>query len=127
MKHIALIAVASALTLFCGCFSVVRIPNCYEQVDDEGEVTNRVWSCFCDDVPGMRVYPTVKMRCRITAEWWKPIPPDVKGKQLRQAKAFKHWGWIPLSVIWLTAPFDAAIDTVFLPYDIYVLKCKEDK
>ena len=25
------------------------------------------------------------------------------------------------------APFDAAIDTVFLPYDIYVLKCKEDK
>lgn len=117
----------SVLTLLCGCFSVVRIPLCHEHVSDEGEVTNRVWYSFCDDVKGMRVYPTVKMRCRITAEWWAPIPADLKGEKLRDARMFKRWGWIPLGVVWLTAPFDAAIDTVFLPYDLYVVKSKEDK
>ena len=116
-----------ALTLLCGCLSVVRIPLCYEKVSDEGEVTNRVWTSFCDEVPGMRVYPTVKMRCRVTAERWAPIPADLKGEKLRDARMFKCWGWIPLSVIWLTAPVDAAIDTVFLPYDLYVVKSKEDK
>lgn len=113
--------------LACGCLSVVRIPLCNEQVSDEGEVTNRVWTSFCDEVPGMRVYPTVKMRCRVTAEWLKPIPPDAKGKRLHQMRMFKHWGWIPLGVVWMTAPFDAAIDTVFLPYDLYVVKSKEGK
>ena len=117
----------SVLTLLCGCLSVVRIPLCNEQVSDEGEVTNRVWTSFCDKVPGMRVYPTVKMRCRVTAEWLKPIPPEAKGERLREMRMFKCWGWIPLSVIWLTAPVDAAIDTVFLPYDLHVVKSKEDK
>ena len=116
-----------ALTLLCGCLSVVRIPLCYEKVSDEGEVTNRVWTSFCDEVPGMRVYPTVKMRCRATAEWLKPIPDDVKGREFRQMRTFKRWGWIPLSVIWITAPLDAAIDTAFLPWDLYVRGKKEAK
>ena len=37
-------------------------------------------------------------------------------------RMFKHWGWIPLGVIWLTAPFDSAIDTAFLPLDLYCRK-----
>ena len=119
---IGAIIAAIGTSLMSGCLSVVRIPSCYEQVSDEGEVTNRVWTSFCDDVPGMRVYPTIKMRCKITAEWWKPIPPEAKGTQLRRMRAFKHWGWIPLGVIWLTAPFDAAIDTAFLPWDLYCRK-----
>lgn len=119
VKWLVTIAV---LTLLCGCLSVVRIPLCNEQVSDEGEVTNRVWTSFCDEVPWMRVYPTVKMRCRVTAEWLKPIPPEAKGKRLREMRMFKHWGWIPLGVIWLTAPFDSAIDTAFLPLDLYCRK-----
>ena len=118
MKRLAMIA---ALTLFSGCLSVVRIPLCREWVSDEGEVTNRVWTSFCDDVPGMRVFPTVKMRYRVTAEWLKPIPPEAKGKRLREMRMLKHWGWIPLGVIWFTAPFDMVTDTVFLPYDLYVV------
>jgi len=110
----------------CGCLSVVRIPLCHEQVSDEGEVTNRVWTSFCDAVPNMRVYPTIKMRCRVTCEWWKPIPPEAKGQQLRQMRAFKRWGWIPLMTIWATVPFDAAIDTVFLPWDLYCAKGKRN-
>ena len=124
---IGAIIAAIGASLMSGCLSVVRIPLCNEQVSDEGEVTNRVWTSFCDKVPGMRVYPTVKMRCRVTAEWLKPIPADLKGEKLRDARMFKCCGWIPLSVVWLTAPFDAAIDTVFLPYDLYVVKSKEDK
>ena len=114
-----------AALIFGGCLSVVRIPLCYEKVSDEGEVTNRVWTSFCDDVPGMRVYPTVKMRCRVTAEWLKPIPPEAKGRRLREMRMFKHWGWIPLGIVWITAPFDAAIDTAFLPWDLYCAKGKE--
>lgn len=106
----------------CGCLSVVRIPSCYEQVSDEGEVTNRVWTSFCDEVPGMRVYPTIKMRSRVTAKWLEPIPPEAKGRELRQMKGFKRWGWIPLAVLWATSPFDAAVDTVFLPWDLYCRK-----
>ena len=116
-----------ASVFLCGCLSVVSIPMCDERVSDEGEVTNRVWHSFCDDVPGMRVYPTVKMRCRVTEEWLKPIPPDAKGRRLRQMRAFKNWGWIPLCAIWITAPFDAAIDTAFLPWDLYVRGKKEER
>lgn len=115
--HVAAFLALLCATL-CGCLSVVRIPLCNEQVSDDGEVTNRVWTSLLDEVPGMRVYPTVKMRCRVTAEWLKPIPPEAKGKRLREMRMFKHWGWIPLGVIWLTAPFDAAVDTLFVPFDI---------
>ena len=84
MMRMARVFCLCLLASACGCLSVVRIPLCNEQVSDEGEVTNRVWSSFCDDVPGMRVYPTVKMRCRVTEEWLKPIPPEAKGKGLRE-------------------------------------------
>lgn len=122
MMRMARVFCLCLLASACGCLSVVRIPLCNEQVSDEGEVTNRVWSSFCDDVPGMRVYPTVKMRCRVTEEWLKPIPPEAKGKRLREMRMFKYWGWIPLTILWTTSPFDAAIDTVFLPWDLYKRK-----
>ena len=122
MNRIAQIMVALLMILACGCLSVVRIPLCHEYVSDEGVVTNRVWYSFCDDVKGMRIYPTIKMRCRITAKWLEPIPADLKGEELRDVRRFRRWGWIPISVIWLTAPLDACIDTIFLPYDMYCVK-----
>lgn len=78
---VVVLAIVAISALCGGCLAVVRIPCCNEQVSDEGEVTNRVWTSFCDEVPGMRVYPTVKMRCHVTAEWLKPIPPEAKGEE----------------------------------------------
>lgn len=113
-----------AITLSaCGCLSVVRIPfPIHEKYSDDGVCTNRVWEGFLDKFPEYRVYTTVKMRCHITHEMLKPIPEDLKGEKLYNARMTKRWGWLPLTFIWLTAPFDAAVDTIFLPYDLYSRK-----
>ena len=122
MNHMAQVLAALLMALACGCLSVVRIPLPRKEYSDEGYVTNTVWTSFCDEVKGMRGYPTIKMRCCVTAEWWRPIPADLKCEELHDARMFKRWGWIPLSVIWLTAPLDACADTIFLPYDLYCVK-----
>ena len=108
------------------CLSVVRIPfPTNEKYSDEGVCTNRVWASFVDQLPQWRVYTTVKMRCHATKEvFFKPIPEDLKGEKLYKAKMTKRWAWIPLTIIWATSPFDAAVDTVFLPWDLY---CKSKK
>ena len=107
----------------CGCLSVVRIPfPAQEKFSDEGVCTNRVWASFLDQLPQFRVYTTVKMRCYATKEMYKPIPEDLKGEKLYNAKMTRRWGWIPLTIFWATSPFDAAIDTVFLPWDLYKRK-----
>ena len=106
----------------CGCLSIVRIPfPMHEKYSDDGVCTNRVWEGFLDNLPEYRIYTTVKMRCHVTHEMLKPIPEDWKGKKLHNARMVKHWGWIPLTFIWLTAPFDAALDTFFLPWDFYII------
>ena len=129
MSRTFVISLTSVSYVFIyGCLSVVRIPfPVHEDYSEEGFITNRIWSSFCDDVPGMRVYPTVKMRCRVTEEWLKPIPPEAKGKRLHDMMMFKRWGWIPLTFIWATSPVDASVDTLFLPYDIYKWKHKHGK
>ena len=105
--------------LLSGCLSVVRIPMPrQERYSEEGECTNRVWRSLFDDVPGLLVYPTVKMRWKATTAVVKPIPEELKGEKLYKARMTRRWGWIPLCVLWLTFPVDAAIDTVFLPLDI---------
>lgn len=111
---IALFALAAS-----GCLSVVRIPLENSEYSDEGECTNRVWTTVFDKRPDLRVFPTVKMRCIVTAGYFEPIPSETKGRDLYQARQFKRWGWLPLAVVWATAPVDAAVDVVFLPYDIY--------
>ena len=114
-------AVASMLS---GCLSVVRIPfPTSEKFSDEGVCTNRVWASFVDQLPQWRVYTTVKMRCHATKEvFFKPIPEELKGEKLYKAKMTKRWAWIPLTIIWATSPFDAAIDTLFLPWDLWQQK-----
>lgn len=125
MKKANAIFASLSAALICGCLSIVRMPLCSEKVSDEGEVTNRVWHSFCDDVPGMRIYPTVKIRCKVTSELIKPIPEEAKGADLRRMRLFKRYGWIPLSIMWITSPVDAAIDTLFLPWDIHCIKHRE--
>ena len=117
MKWLTTVLCAALLS---GCLSAVRIPFCHATYSDDGVCTNRVWYSFLSDLPQYRVYPTIKMRCHAMAEWWKPIDPAAKGETLYKQRMFKRWGWIPLGVIWLTSPLDAAVDTVFLPYDILV-------
>ena len=97
----------------CGCLSVVRIPLPSHRYDASGNVVDTEWHSFCDEVKGMRVYPTVKMRCRVTSALWSDT---ISGKD--QCNARKYARWIPVSVIWLTSPVDACIDTVLLPYDL---------
>lgn len=46
----------------------------------------------------------------------------MKGEKLHKARMFKRWGCIPISVIWMASLFDAAVDVLFLPYDIYCVK-----
>lgn len=121
-KNAILAAIISMAAVFsCGCLSVVRIPLPLEQYDCEGNVTNRVWVSFCDDVNGMRVYPTVKMRIMVTySVYFKPIPEDLPENKRVEIVRSRYIAWLPLLVIWITAPVDAAVDTMFLPYDIYV-------
>lgn len=112
--------VSLAAALLSGCLSIVRIPfPLHERYSDDGVCTNRVWEGLLDKRPDLRVYPTIKMRCAVTAAWWAPIPADAKGEKLYKARQFKRWGWLPLVGIWITSPLDAAVDTLFLPYDIF--------
>lgn len=112
MRMLAYILLASCAA--CGCLSVVRVPLPSHRYDSDGNVVETRWNSFCDDVKGMRVYPTVKMRCRVTAALWRDA---VSGAA--PCRAGKWARWIPVSAIWLTSPADACIDTVFLPYDLY--------
>ena len=116
--------ISAAALILSGCLSVVRIPfPIHEKYSDDGVCTNRVWEGFLDKFPEYRVFTTVKMRCHVTKEvLFKPIPEDLKGERLYNAKMTKRWAWIPLTVIWATSPFDTAVDTVFLPWDLYCRK-----
>ena len=117
-----------SVTLVCGCLSIVRVPfPANELYSDDGVCTNRTWVCFYDGHPEWRVYPTIKMRCYAT---WQVYFDDsfyldrdgnpLKGEKLYQARMTRRWCWLPLTVMWLTSPIDAAVDTVFLPWDLYV-------
>lgn len=108
-----------ACLLLCGCLQVVRTPIPIDKYADDGSVTNRTWTCLFDKRHDLRVFPTVKMRCAVTGAYFMPIDPSLKGRDLYNAIWFKRLGWIPLTLIWATSPFDAAGDIVLLPYDFY--------
>ena len=108
-----------AMSLMCGCLQVVRTPMPLDKYADDGSVTNRTWTSLFDKRPDLRVFPTVKMRCAVTKAYFEPIDPELKGRDLHDAIWFKRLGWIPLTIIWATSPFDAVVDVIFLPYDIY--------
>lgn len=107
----------------CGCLSVVRFPfPTREAYSDEGICTNRVWSVPMDRIMrgngfGWRAYPTVRMRCLVTAEVFSPIDRTKRGEDMYRER-HKRWLAIPLALVWATAPLDAAVDTIFMPFDI---------
>ena len=109
-----------------GCLSVGRIPfPHHEKYSDDGVCTNRQWSVLMDE-PGFRkecwpVYPTIYMRCYATKMVFSPIDYTKTGEALYKEK-HKYWAAIPLTILWLTSPLDAVVDTVFLPFDL----CKDD-
>ena len=107
----------------CGCLSVMRFPLPErEAYSDEGVCTNRVWSVPLHDIMRgdefkWRVYPTVRMRCLVTAHVFSPIDRTKRGGDLYR-ELNKRWLAIPLVIVWATAPLDAAVDTLFMPFDI---------
>ena len=107
----------------CGCLSVVRIPVPErEAYSDEGVCTNRVWRVPMNDIMrgngfGWRAYPTVRMRCVVTAYVFSPIDQTKRGEDLYRER-HKRWLALPLAFVWATAPLDAAVDTLFIPFDI---------
>lgn len=108
-----------------GCFSVVRIPfPHHEQYSDDGVCTNRQWSALIDEPKFSRkcwpVYPTVYIRCYATRVTFSPIDYTKTGEDLYREK-HKRWAAIPLTILWLTSPLDAVVDTVFIPFDL----CRE--
>lgn len=119
-------AVAIALvgmSLLCGCLSVTRVPLVrHADYDDDGICTNRVWCSFYDDRPDLRVYPTVKMRGWATYVMFHPVDYSTLTPELKyRNRMARYWGWIPVTAMWLTFPPDFVLDTVFLPYDLYVV------
>lgn len=118
--RIVSICICAAL---CGCLSVLRIPVPeHQKYSDEGVCTNRTWTVpmrEITDKAGMRrrAYPTLRMRCEATAHAVSPIDRSKRGEDLYNER-HKRWLLIPAAVLWLTSPFDAVVDTVFLPYDL---------
>ena len=118
-KAIRILVAFVSASVLCGCLQVVRVPLPLNKYSEDGSVTNRTWTSIFDKRPDLRVFPTVKMRCMVTAAYFDPIDPKLKGRDLYEARRFKRIAWMPLAVVWATAPFDAVVDVLFLPYDIY--------
>ena len=80
-------------TMFCGgCLSILRFPFLRrEAYSDEGVCTNRVLSAPMDDIMrgngfGWRAYPTVRMRCMVTADPFSSIDRTKRGEDLYREK-----------------------------------------
>ena len=122
-RHASVAFLALLYATLCGCLSVVRIPVPErEAYSDEGVCTNRVWTVPMYDIMRgngfvWRAYPTVRMRCRVTAYVFSPIDQTKRGEDLYRER-HKLWLALPLAFIWATAPLDAAVDTLFMPFDI---------
>lgn len=122
-RHAAAALLAILCATLCGCLSVVRAPvPVREAYSDEGVCTNRVWSVPMDGIMrgngfGWRAYPTVRMRCMVTAHALSPIDHTKRVEDLYRER-HKRWLVLPLVLVWATAPLDAAVDTIFMPFDI---------
>ena len=132
MRHIALFYILAVCVVVSGCLSVIRLP-CDEpgktKYSDEGVCTNRVWTTFISDIrkknPQLSgLYPTVKMRWMATQKiyfddkyYFDNYGKPLKGEDLYKARTSRYFAWIPLTIMWITTPFDAAIDTLCIPWD----------
>ena len=121
-----LLVIVSLAMLLCGCLSVVRMPTLErEDFSDDGYCTNRVWGTSLIRQIGKKnhyvdgLYPTIKMRWFFTNEmYFEPIENDLTGEQLYRRRMGKYFGWIPLTILWLTSPLDGAVDTLMIPFDL---------
>lgn len=129
MKNICIFA--CTLILMTGCLSVIRIPfPVHQDFSDDGVCTNRVYETPLRKIQRSKsdyvwkIYPTIGMRYYSTyCIYGNPIDENLKGEKLYNAKMAKRFGWIPLTVMWLTSPFDAIIDTIAVPFDLW---CVDD-
>ena len=78
-----------------------------------------------ESCPLRGIYPTLKMRYIVTQKIYFDddyyLDEDgrpCKGKKLYQRKWGRRTTWLPLTIVWLTSPFDALVDTVFIPWDL---------
>ena len=132
MRHITLFSILVVCVAVSGCLSVIRFP-CEvpgeTKYSDEGECTNRVWTTFISDIRKKNtdlrgLYPTVKMRWMATEKiyfddgyYFDSYGNPLKGEKLYKARNSRYFAWIPLTIIWITTPFDAVIDTLCIPWD----------
>lgn len=124
MKQLVVLAGLTMMMLATsGCFSVVRLPAPHrEWYTEDGErhvdYYESMLRSLQKDCPATRgLYPTIKMRVHATKMMYQPITPDLTGEELYRRRMARNWGWIPLTVIWVTSPIDAVVDTVAIPWD----------
>lgn len=128
MKHILS---AILLIITCsGCMSVCRIPFPEkEYFSDDGICTNRTWTsaraAYRQQNPDWRgwktVFPTIQMRGYITYKVYfeKEDCSKLTGEEIYYRKRQKWVAWAPLTIVWLTSPFDACWDIVCMPCDVF--------
>lgn len=120
-----IIAILSVVFILSGCFSIVRMPSIErEDFSDDGYCTNRVWGASIIKQIGKKeksvagIYPTIKMRWICTKKmYFEQDEEKLTGEQLYNRRMGRYFGWIPLTIIWITSPFDGAIDTLMIPFD----------
>ena len=108
-----------------GCLSIVRVPVVrHADYSDDGCCTNRVWFTPLramqernDDIQGL--YPSIKMRWKCTKQvyWTDEDEGKLTGEEIYHRKCAKRFGWLPLILLWLSSPLDAAVDTIAIPWD----------
>lgn len=132
MRKTVLCAVLGVV--FCaGCLSVLRVPfPRHSDYSDEGDCTNRVWTSLRTEYRKQHlewrgwqtVFPTIQMRYVVTRQCYFSGYPTEKdwakmsGEQKYYYKMGRRFAWMPLTIIWLTAPFDAAWDVLCMPWDV---------
>lgn len=122
-----MIILSAFVALTAGCLSVVRVPvSTGEKYSDEGVCTNRTWTVPLREIQKEHkemwdIYPTIGMRWYATySVYGKPINENLNGEALYDARMAMRFGWIPLTILWITSPLDGIVDTIALPFDLNV-------
>ena len=129
----AILCAIAICSICAGCLSVLRVP--YPKHSDysaEGVCTNRVWTSVRAEYRERHmewrgwqtVFPTIQIRYVATRDsYFSDYPTEedwarMSGEQKYHYRWCKRLVWIPLTILWLTAPFDAAWDVVCMPWDV---------
>ena len=98
----------------------------------EGVCTNRVWTSVRAEYRERHmewrgwqtVFPTIQIRYVVTRRcYFSDYPTEkdwakMRGEQKYHYKMGRRFAWMPLTILWLTSPLDAAWDVVCLPWDV---------